>query len=51
MKTGEDNDTKGIVLSRNLIQSFIFGKFGDIEKRLGQKVYKSKINRELTNFL
>ncbi len=32
MKTGEDNDTKGIVLSRNLIQSFIFGKFGDIEK-------------------
>ena len=31
MKTREDNDINGSVLSGILIQSFIFGKFGDIE--------------------
>ena len=34
MKTREDNDTKGTVLARNLIQSFIFGKFGAIKKAM-----------------
>ena len=34
LKTREDNDTKGTVLARNLIQSFIFGKFGAIKKAM-----------------
>ena len=37
LKTREDNDTKGTVFARNLIQSFIFGKFGAIKKGLLQK--------------
>ena len=34
MKTREDNDTKGTVLARNLIQSFIFGEIGSIKKAM-----------------
>ena len=34
LKTREDNDTKGTVFARNLIQSFIFGKFGAIKKAM-----------------
>ena len=34
METREDNDTKCTVLVRNLIQSFIFGKFGAIKKAM-----------------
>ena len=34
MKTREDNDTKGTVLSGNLIQSFILGEVGAIKKAM-----------------
>ena len=34
LQTREDNDTKGTVFARNLIQSFIFGKFGAIKKAM-----------------
>ena len=34
IKTREDNDTKGTVLSGNLIQSFILGEVGAIKKAM-----------------
>lgn len=34
MKTREDNDTKGTVLARNLIQSFTFEEIGAIKKAM-----------------
>ena len=34
LKTREDNDTKGTVSARNLIQYFIFRKFGAIKKAM-----------------
>ena len=34
METRKDNDTPGVVLSVNLVQSFIFGEVGAIKKAM-----------------